>query len=181
MLQPMVREARRVVAVVTLCVGLAARAEAQFVTPVSVTPALELVRRGSGQTATPGSSATSVFHRITPSFSVAPRAVFRRRGPRGAMIDYAKHTVWLSANVHDVLPTRAKALWPSPVRLSVGRRGIGAGLPADYIVGLDLDAARLPGSHPMWMQVKAVLHTVRLPGPAIVMSSNGTRAFGLYW
>jgi len=26
-----------------------------------------------------------------------------------------------------------------------------------------------------------VLHTLRLPGPAIVMGPNGTRALGLYW
>lgn len=97
------------------------------------------------------------------------------------MIDYAKQTVWLSTNVHDVLPQSAKPYWPSPLRLSVGRRGLGAGLPAEYVVGLDLDAAKLPGSHPVWMQIKAVLHTVRLPGPALVMGPNGTRALALYW
>lgn len=123
----------------------------------------------------------SILGKVTPSFSVAPRAIFRRRGPRGAMIDYAKQTVWLSTNVHEVLPSSAKPYWPTPVRLSVGRRGLGAGLPAEYVVGLDLDAAKLPGSHPVWMQIKAVLHTVRLPGPALVMGPNGTRALGLYW
>ncbi|GAB1344379.1 hypothetical protein [Gemmatimonas sp.] len=127
------------------------------------------------------SSGTSILGKVTPSFSVAPRAAFRRRGPRGAMIDYAKQTVWLSTNVHDVLPLSAKPYWPSPVRLSVGRRGLGAGLPAEYVVGLDLDAAKLPGSHPLWMQVKGVLHTLRLPGPALVMGPSGTRALGLYW
>jgi hypothetical protein len=123
----------------------------------------------------------SVLGAITPSFSTAPRTMFRRRGPRGAMVDYARQTVWLSTNVHDVLPEQAKPFWPSPLRLSVGRRGLGAGLPAEYVVGLDLDAGRLPGTHPRWMQVKALLHTLRLPGPAIVIGPHGTRAVAMTW
>lgn len=123
----------------------------------------------------------SVLGAITPSFSTAPRTMFRRRGPRGAMVDYARQTVWLSTNVHDVLPEQAKPFWPSPLRLSVGRRGLGAGLPAEYVVGLDLDAGRLPGTHPRWMQVKALLHTLRLPGPAVVIGPHGTRAVALTW
>lgn len=123
----------------------------------------------------------SVLHTLTPSFSTAPKAMFRRRGARGAMFDYAKQTVWLSANVHDVLPAGAKPFWPSALRVSAGRRGLGAGLPAEYVLGLDLDAGRLPGTHPAWMQIKAALHTLRLPGPAIVVGPNGTRALGLYW
>ena len=163
------RTMRRAMALI-LAAGLSTRAGAQgaAATPLSSSrPMLPMV--------------PSVLSTVTPSFSIAPKVMFRRRGPRGAMIDYAKHTVWLSANVHDVLPMHAKPFWPSPVRLSVGRRGLGAGLPAEYVVGLDLDAARLPGSHPVWMQAKTVLHTLRLPGPAIVMGPNGTRALGLYW
>ena len=122
-----------------------------------------------------------VLEKITPSFSVAPRALLSTRGPRGALVDYAKQTVWLSANVRDLLPTAAAKAWPSPVRLSVGRRAFGGTTPSEYVVGLDLDAARLPGNHPAWVRIKNVLHSVRLPGPALVMSSNGTKTFGVYW
>ncbi len=122
-----------------------------------------------------------VLEKITPSFSVAPRALLSTRGPRGALVDYANQTVWLSANVRDLLPTAAAKVWPSPVRLSVGRRAFGGTTPSEYVVGLDLDAARLPGNHPAWVRIKNVLHSVRLPGPALVMSSNGTKTFGVYW
>lgn len=122
-----------------------------------------------------------VLEKITPSFSVAPRAFLTTRGPRGALVDYANQTVWLSANVHDLLPLAAAKAWPSPVRLSVGRRAFGGATPSEYVVGLDLDAERLPGNHPAWVHVKNFLHSVRLPGPAIVMSGNGTKLFGLYW
>lgn len=122
-----------------------------------------------------------VLEKITPSFSVAPRAFLTTRGPRGALVDYAHQTVWLSANVHDLLPSAAAKAWPSPVRLSVGRRAFGGSTPSEYVVGLDLDAARLPGNHPAWVHVKNFLHSVRLPGPALVMSGNGTKSFGVYW
>jgi len=122
-----------------------------------------------------------MLEKITPSFSVAPRALLGARGPRGALVDYAHQTVWLSANVRDLLPTAAAKAWPSPVRLSVGRRAFGGTTPSEYVVGLDLDAARLPGNHPAWVRIKNVLHSVRLPGPALVMSGNGTKTFGLYW
>ena len=49
---------------------------------------------------------------------------------------------YLSANVHDLLPSAAAKFWPSPVRLSVGRRGF-SGSTGETIVGLDLDAAQL--------------------------------------
>ena len=122
-----------------------------------------------------------VLEKITPSFSVAPRAFLGPRGPRGALVDYSHQTLWLSASVHDLLPITAAKMWPSAVRLSVGRRAFGGTTPSEYVVGLDLDAARLPGNNPAWMRVKSFLHSVRLPGPALVMSGNGTKAFGLYW
>jgi hypothetical protein len=31
------------------------------------------------------------------------------------------------------------------------------------------------------MQVKALLHTLRLPGPAIVIGPHGTRAVAMTW
>jgi hypothetical protein len=122
-----------------------------------------------------------VLEKITPSFSMAPRAFQTTRGAHGALVAYAHQTVWLSANMHDLLPSAAAKAWPSPVRLSVGRRAFGGTTPSEYVVGLDLDAARLPGNHPAWVRVKNFLHSARLPGPALVFSGNGTKSFGLYW
>lgn len=67
------------------------------------------------------------------------------------------------------------------VRLSMGRRVYGRGTPSDFVLGLDLDAAQLPGSQPAWVRIKQIMHNVRLPGPALVMGANGTRTVGLYW
>lgn len=121
-----------------------------------------------------------VFGKITPSFSIAPRSVFRRRGPRGARMDTRDLSFFVSANMHDLLPAAAARYWPSPVRLSVGRRGFG-GSTGETIVGLDLDAAQLPGNHPAWVRTKQLLHGLRLPGPALIIGPGGTRAMGLTW
>lgn len=118
---------------------------------------------------------------VTPMLSVSPRTLRTKAGAAGALTDYANQTMWLSANVHELLPTRAASLWPSALRLSAGRRATGGGAPSDYVLGLDIDAAQLPGTNPAWMRVKQVMHNMRLPGPAVVMGANGTRAVGLYW
>ncbi len=118
---------------------------------------------------------------VTPILSVAPRALTTANGPTAAVTDYANQTLWLSANVRELLPSSVAQAWPSAVRVSVGRRAYGGGAPSNFVIGLDVDAAQLPGSNPAWMRVKQLLHTVRMPGPALVVSANGTRMVGLYW
>lgn len=149
--------------------------------PLEVTalPRLRLLHDAAAVPAPP--AMPGVLGTLTPSFSTAPRAMFRRKGPRGARMQDSRASVWLSANVHDLLPAKAARAWPAPVRLSVGRRVTDGPVGAEYAVGLDLDAARLPGRHPAWMAVKRVLHTVRLPGPAFVLSPQGNRVRALYW
>ncbi|WP_396216836.1 hypothetical protein [Gemmatimonas sp.] len=168
----------RRVALMAVLVGLA----------MVLRPATASAQSNSAELPTAEPTATNVrpslfpmFNRITPAFSTTSRSLFRRRGPRGAKYDYASQTVWLAANVHDMLPRAAAPYWPSALRVSGGRRGMGAGVPAEYVVGLDLDASRLPGNHPVWVRAKQLLHAVRLPGPALVMGPGRTRAMALYW
>lgn len=118
---------------------------------------------------------------VTPILSVAPRALTTANGPTAAVTDYANQTLWLSANVRELLPASVAQAWPSALRVSVGRRAYGGGTPSDFVFGMDVDAAQLPGTNPTWMRVKQLLHAVRLPGPALVVSANGTRMVGLYW
>ena len=122
-----------------------------------------------------------VLRHVTPTFSVAPGAVVSPKGPTAALTDYANQTLWLSANMHELLPASVSRAWPSAVRMSMGRRAYSGGAPSEYVLGLDLDAAQLPGSNPAWVRIKQVMHNVRLPGPALVMGANGKRAVGLYW
>jgi hypothetical protein len=118
---------------------------------------------------------------VSPTFSSSPGGVLQSRGARAAILNYAQQTTWLSASVHDLLPSQAARFWPAPVRFSAGRRANGDGSPSEYVLGLDLDAARLPGTHPVWLRAKRVLHHLRLPGPALVMTPRKTKSVGLYW
>ena len=117
---------------------------------------------------------------VTPSITVSPAAL-RNAGVRQAAFDYGNQTLWFSANVHEMLPSSVASAWPKAVRLSAGRRAKSGGVDNAFIIGLDLDAAQLPGNNPAWSRVKNALHNVRLPGPAIVMGPNGTSMVGLYW
>jgi uncharacterized protein YfiM (DUF2279 family) len=118
---------------------------------------------------------------VTPTFSIAPAALSSKAGPTAALTDYKNQTFYLSANVHELLPSSVSRAWPAAMRLSMGRRAYGGGIASEYVLGLDLDAAQLPGSNPTWMRIKQVMHNVRLPGPALVMGPHGTRTVGLYW
>lgn len=117
-----------------------------------------------------------VLRHIAPTFSLAPRAL---QGG-GALTNYGAQTFWLSANVESLLPAAARAYWPSPVRVSLGRRAFQGGERDRIVLGLDLDPMRLPGNQPAWRAVKSALARYRLPGPAIELSPR-VRAVGLYW
>lgn len=120
--------------------------------------------------------AVPMLRHVTPTFSVSPRTI--RTG--GAITNYSAQTFWLSANVESLLPPSAKAYWPSPVRVSLGRRAYQGTERDRIVVGLDLDPRRLPGNAPAWVAAKSVLAKYRLPGPAVEISPR-VRAVGLYW
>ena len=114
--------------------------------------------------------------RVAPTFSLAPSAL--RDG--GALTNYGAQTFWLSADVESLLPARARAYWPAPVRVSLGRRAYQGAERDRIVLGLDLDPMRLPGNNPTWRSVKSALAKYRLPGPAIELSPR-VKAIGLYW
>lgn len=113
---------------------------------------------------------------VTPTVSVQP--VTLREGA-AAVTAWNAQTYWLSADVHALLPEEVATRWPQALRVSAGTSVGSSG--RQFVLGLDLDAAQLPGTHPAWVAVKEALHFVRLPGPALVFGANGQRAVTLYW
>ena len=78
-------------------------------------------------------------------------------------VDYAGQTYWISTDVERLLPQDAKPWWPALLRVSVGHSVTDwidpvTGMPVrgrrKLVLSLDVDPEKLPGTHPLWKQVK---------------------------
>ncbi len=108
--------------------------------------------------------------------------------------DYNSTTVWLSADVYNLLPKEAQAYWPKWLGIAVGYGGDAIDANPDpngppdalsrrrVIVGLDINIVRLlPDGGWFWNWLRQSLNmAVKLPAPAIEFSSTGTRGYLLY-
>jgi hypothetical protein len=140
---------------------------------------VDLVANGTGIALAAAQAAVPALRHVQPTVSVSPAGL---ASGSGSVTAWGAQTYWLSASVHDLLPDAVAGAWPSAVRLSVGRRAGADGTGgAEHVLALDLDAGRLPGSHPAWRKVKETLGHVRLPGPALVVGPTGARTVALYW
>ena len=95
-----------------------------------------------------------------------------------ATTDYSGQTYWLSVNPDDVLGDGARRWWPGILRLSLGHSvtdwrdpytGIEQRGRRVIAFGVDLDARRLPGNHPLWRTLKNQASYYRFPAPALVI------------
>jgi len=113
-----------------------------------------------------------------------------KRVPSDMFIDdYSSHTIFLSANIHNMLPKDLKDFWPSWLQLSVGyaARNLCSPFPPSqcdkckseqiysdvwgspkFIVALDYDLVKiLPDGGYVWNWFKQSLNYFKLPSPAI--------------
>ena len=98
----------------------------------------------------------------------------------GAFLDdYDGQTMWLSINVSDFLPKKAKSFWPDYLNIATGY-GVNDYKNfdkryADYYVGLDLNWEKLlPGKSPFMLWFKNVINHFRfLPLPALRFNKDG--------
>lgn len=166
-------------AAISLTVGLSKEISDGFYNGFSTT---DLLVDAIGAGYTVAQAYVPALRHVTPTLSLAPGAFTGPHGMSGAVTAYGQQTLWLSMNVRELLPNAAARAWPSAVRLSLGRRAFSGGTaPSEYVVGLDLDPTRLPGSHPTWVKAKRAMHHLRLPGPALVLTPSGGTLVGLYW
>ncbi len=137
---------------------------------------------------------TKWLQNIKPTFSYVPTAAERNRGLPGhgdeprPSVDYAGQTYWFSADMHAMLPDRAKPFWPALIRLSVGHSitdyvdaATGAQLQGrrKILLSLDLDPEHLPGDNPTWRAIKHQLSFYHFPAPALQFTPV-TRGFAWY-
>lgn len=112
---------------------------------------------------------------FTPKYQyVPPSWIGVPRSSTTWIDDYNSSTMWLSMNVHNLLPEQAAASWPSWLELAFGYgiRADGENLNRRFIIALDYDLRQvLPEGGHVWNWCRQTLNFVKLPAPAIEFSS----------
>lgn len=141
---------------------------------------------------------------FTPKFMYIPATWHGEleRVPHDAFIDdYSSHTLWISVNVHNILPVSMKPYWPSWLELSLGYAVRNLCDPfhnnncdksrseqvydyvwgnRKFIVSLDYNLVKiLPEGGSFWNWLRQSLNYFKLPSPAIEFGST-TKFFLLY-
>lgn len=143
---------------------------------------------------------------FTPKFMFFPADWHgeKRRVPHDAFIDdYSSHTMWMSVNVHNLLPESMKSYWPSWLELSFGYAArnlctpgfgcTGAGSDPHYdngqlivygdpkfIISLDYNLTKLlPDDGSFWNWLRQSLNLFKWPSPSIEFGKE-TRFYLLY-
>lgn len=137
---------------------------------------------------------------FTPKFSYIPARWHgeRKRYPSEMFIDdYSSHTLWMSINVHNLLPNNLKPYWPDWLELSVGyavrhlcdtyQQSLGYCEPCmgdkwvdgfyfgspRYILALDYNLIKiLPEGGFFWNWLRQSLNYFKLPSPALEFGRN---------
>ena len=124
---------------------------------------------------------------FTPKFMYIPAKWYgehKRAEAQMFIDDYSSHTMWLSVNVHNLLPESLKDYWPSWMQLSFGyaARNLGDSLYAPkfyyngtysfgsprFIISLDYNLVKLlPDDGAVWNWLRQTLNLFKLPSPAI--------------
>lgn len=101
----------------------------------------------------------------------------------GVLSDHEGQTFWIGITIHDLLPEQLRSSWPSILGIALGRsvEGLDTNHPSDsFLLALDLDLRKLPGSAPWTQRMWGLLNFIHLPMPA-VRFSNGAVWYGLYF
>jgi hypothetical protein len=140
---------------------------------------------------------------FTPKFMYfpAPWHGDRHRVPSDMFIDdYSSHTLWLSVNVHNLLPDNLQNYWPPWLELSFGyavRNLCSPGFNCDpnisdpvsdiawgnqkYIIALDYNLVQLlPDGPNFWNWFRQSLNYFKLPSPAVEFGSGEARFYLIY-
>ena len=141
---------------------------------------------------------------FTPKFSYVPPKWHKERDrvPSEMFIDnYSAHTLWLSVNVHNLLPESLQKYWVDGIDIAFGyaARHLADTIntsyrpgPDDvvidgyfgsprYIIALDYNLVKLlPEGGKFWNWMRQTLNFFKLPSPAVEFSKSKTRFYLLY-
>lgn len=109
---------------------------------------------------------------------------------RNIVDDYEGITIWLTANIHDLLPQRwqqAMPGWLKPWGIAVGHgaEGIARNVFGGYreiFLGLDFDLTKIPTGNSSFLKfLKHEVNFVRMPLPAVRIAPGKALWYGIYF
>jgi hypothetical protein len=102
--------------------------------------------------------------------------------PANFTTDYDALTIWLTINVHNLLPTSMDKYWPKFLQLAVGYGVTDQSTRRELAIGLDLSIESLfnPSNEDrLWMtRIADMLH---LPAPAVIFTEGKSPRFDLFY
>ena len=101
--------------------------------------------------------------------------------PANFTSDYDAMTVWLTANMHNVLPGSVGEHWPAWLQVGVGY-GVGWGVTRrEFAIGLDLNLEGFSTSNDHVLVVERVFNNIHYPAPALKLTEGkGPLWYGLH-
>jgi hypothetical protein len=104
--------------------------------------------------------------------------------PATPIDDYNGTTIFLSADIHNILPEKYKKFWPSWLNLAIGygARDVGSESPSRrYVISLDYNIMKiLPSGSGFWNWIRQTLNYIKFPSPAVEFSNNKAKFYLFY-
>ncbi len=104
------------------------------------------------------------------------------KSPANFTNDYDAMTVWLTVDVHNLLPESMQSWWPKYIRPAVGY-GLGHDeTRREFVIGLDLNLEAFTPCSDEMLLGQRFLNTLRLPLPAVKFTEGkGPVWYGVHW
>jgi hypothetical protein len=103
------------------------------------------------------------------------------RTPANFVSDYDAMTIWLTVNVHRVLPESLRPLWPEFLQLGLGYGTADAQTRREFVIGLDIELESLfsPANNEMLL-IQRSLDLMHFPAPAVKFTTGKEPEYYLF-
>ncbi len=109
------------------------------------------------------------FHNFSFKFSYWSSAI---KSPANFTNDYDAMTVWLTTNVHNLLPSSLDRYWPEFLQIAVGY-GVGWDrTQREFVFGLDFNLEAFTPCSDEMLLAQRVVNTMHLPAPALKLTTE---------
>jgi len=102
--------------------------------------------------------------------------------PASFVSDYDAMTIWLTANVHNLLPASINRYWPEFIQLAVGYGVADNQTRREFVIGFDFNLEAFAPCNNDMLLIQRTLNTYHLPAPAVSFSPGKEPMwYGLYF